>query len=189
MTSDTVLRDYTFVFSAHIDDVGMVGVVIMGIHDGNSPNFVPLDHERIPVHVTEDAVHPITNAKLKNELNWLVTTYLYVTEGDIVTSDCQVTEINAGQPQLDVSNYGQIDITPLGTIWVQEDEIDGLYYLAIANPSQGVYLFIIQEILDENSVQRCAINMDNRLLIESIICQFLNIIGAIDTEDEGENFH
>lgn len=178
----------SIVFRTIIPMIGMVAVVIEEDCDGEATSRHPLDRRLVAMYGTKDGEFEVIedDADLATLLIRLATLYLYVTTGVIVTSDHQAALTQHAQCQLHIPNYGLIDIAPLGMIRVQEDEIDCMYFLAIAHPSPGMYLFVIQEILDFGAEShRCiAINPHDARRIDAIIWHYLVQIGVIETEVE-----
>lgn len=178
----------SIVFRTIIPMIGMVAVVIEEDCDGEAASRHPLDRRLMAMYETEngkfEAIHD--DADLATLLIRLAMLYLYVTTGVIVTSDHQATLTRHAQCQLHISNYGLLDIAPLGMIQVQEDEIRCMYFLAIAHPSPGMHLVVIQEVLDFGAEShRCiAINPHDARRIDTIMWHYLVQIGAITTEHE-----
>jgi hypothetical protein len=160
--------------------------VIDGEHDTEAEDFKALTHELIPVFVLEDGLVGIEDPELKAQILQLTIPYLYMHEGDIVTSEHQMIPIDEEQYELDIPHYGTVPITPVGVIEVQEHEAVDCYQLAVANPVPGTYLVIILEIIGINPLEFRAINVEDMDLVDGIIQEYLVQIGAIDPEGEND---
>lgn len=185
MSNDTSsTRRCSVIFQAIVPNMGPVVVVIDGEHDTEADNFCGLDHERIPMLVTDEGLVVMEDPKLANQLLEMTTSYLYMTDGDVVTSENQIIKINDEHFTLDVPDHGMIDITPIGVIEVEEDGVEDLYQLAVANPGPSIYLVIILEIIGTNPLEFRAIDLEDEGLVDGIITEYLEQIGAISSDDD-----
>lgn len=180
---------YTMVFSTITSAGEPVVVVVPGEHDTDASDWCGLDHELIPAYVTNDGLVVIDDPQISEEVLGITLGFLYMTEGERVTSKDTIVQITPGNNQIEIAEFGPITITPVVTLGVankDSGEVDR-YQVALANPTPGVYLVVLLEIIGIDPIVYRAFDLENDDLIDTLLETYLVEIGAINEVLESED--
>lgn len=185
--SDENVTAITIIFTGYIDDESIV-VAVPGTHDLSDPTFNPLNHERVPLRMSDSGLMSrITDEEQRDAILEFLTHYYYMIHGTVVTSGEQII-YHAHHHLLDIPGHGIVTITPIGIINDLDPDTawENWYRIAIANPSPLVHLLILLEIVDYSNLEYRAVDVNDTDRVQSIINAFLVLMGAYDFTPDDE---
>jgi hypothetical protein len=178
---------YTKIFEVEDQDHGTLIVCIEGEHPIEEEGFNPLPFD-FHVFTTRNGViaHLEDELAAQDAVSYATAVY-YVLEADMVTTGAApVISEDENTASIDVPGHGTVTAQCGGVIEINHEELDDAYELFMANPSPGVYLLIVLEIIGTNPLEYRSIDTENAALCDAIRDAYLEDLGALD-EDELDN--